>query len=275
MRKINGMRIKTGILGFDELVGGGFPEGSSVLVCGKIGTGKSIFTRQYLVRGIIDYGDPGVLVSLERDKRDLYHDALAFGWHIQCLEKEGTLQILGGPISSVSKEMGKAKGKIEDFISEVVEVVETSESRRVAFERIDLLSTFSPDESDSKVQLSRLRESLAKLGCTSILTSNIREGREELSGFGAEEILDGVIVLYYEGEGLTRDRALEIRKMRGTEHSNRLHFFDIIENKGIVIEKIPGERVEKIPRESNREDADIVKIQQMVDKQRKRLGNPK
>ncbi|KUO40311.1 MAG: hypothetical protein AVW06_02575 [Hadesarchaea archaeon DG-33-1] len=269
------MRIKTGILGFDELVGRGFPEGSSVLVCGKIGTGKSIFTRQYLVRGITDYGDLGVLVSLERGKRDLYHDALAFGWHIQRLEKEGTLQILGGPISSVSREMGKAKGKTEDFISEVVEVVETSESRRVAFERIDLLSMFSPDESELKVQLSRLRESLAKLGCTSVLTSEIREGREELSGLGAEGILDGVIVLYYEGEGLTRDRALEIRKMRGTEHSNRLHFFNIIENKGIVIEKIPGERVEKIPRESNREDTDIVKIQQMVDEQRKRLGNPK
>jgi KaiC/GvpD/RAD55 family RecA-like ATPase len=233
------MGIKTGILGFDELVGGGFPEGNSVLVCGKIGTGKSTFAMQYLAKGITDYGDLGVLVSLERDKRDLFQDASAFDWHLQRLEKEGTLQILGGPISSVSREMEKAKAKIEDFISEVVEVVETSESRRVALERLDLLSMFSPDESEFKVQLSDLRERLAELGCTSVLTSEIREGREELSGLGAEEILDGVIVLYYEGEGLTRDRALEIRKMRGTEHSNRLHFFDIIENKGIVIEKIP------------------------------------
>ncbi|MCS7131303.1 MAG: hypothetical protein NZ934_01020, partial [Hadesarchaea archaeon] len=47
-----------------------------------------------------------------------------------------------------------------------------------------------------------------------------------------------VIVLYYEGEGLTRDRALEIRKMRGTAHSNQLHFFDITD-KGIVVKKLP------------------------------------
>jgi len=232
-------------MGLDELMGGGFPAGSCVLVSGKIGTGKSIFAMQYIAKGITDYGELGVLVSLESGKKDLYNYALEFGLQLHRLEKEGSLQILGGPISTVSREMREAKATIEDLISEIVETVETSESKRMALERVDLLQLLFPEEPDIRVQLSDLKERLGELRCTSILTSEIREGREELSGVGAEEILDGAIVLYYEGEGLTRDRALEIRKMRGTEHTNMLQFFDIT-GEGIAIKKMP--EMPKVPR---------------------------
>jgi len=49
------MKVKTGVSGLDELIGGGFPSGSSVLISGKIGTGKSIFTMRYIANGITDY----------------------------------------------------------------------------------------------------------------------------------------------------------------------------------------------------------------------------
>jgi KaiC/GvpD/RAD55 family RecA-like ATPase len=229
----------------DELVGGGFPVGSSVLVSGKIGTGKSIFAMQYIANGITRYGELGVFVSLESSKEGLQRYASAFGWQLQRLEKEGSLQVLGGPISTVSREMRKAKATIDDLISEIVEAVETSGANRMALERVDLIQLLFPEEFDIRVQLSDLKEGLGELGCTSVLTSEVREGQEELSRVGAEEILDGVIALYYEGEGLTRDRALEIRKMRGTEHSNQLHFFDIT-GEGIVIKKMP--EMPRVPR---------------------------
>jgi len=239
------MRVRTGIFGLDELLEGGFPVGSCVLVSGKIGTGKSIFVTQYIARGITEYVELGVLVSFERDKKDLYQDASAFGWQLQRLEKEGSLQILGGSMPKVVGEMRKAKATVEDLISEIAETVETSESKRLALERVELLAMLSPDESEFKLLLGDLKERLRELGCTSVLTSEIREGREELSRVGAEELADGVIVLYYEGEGLTRDRALEIRKMRGTEHSNQLNFFDIT-GKGIVMRKMP--EMPKVPK---------------------------
>jgi KaiC/GvpD/RAD55 family RecA-like ATPase len=232
------MKVKTGIPGLDEITGGGFPSGSSVLVSGKIGTGKSIFAMQYIANGIANYGDFGVFVSFESSKKDLYEYASTFGWQLHRHEKNGTLQILGGPISTVSAEMAKSKSKIEDLISEVIEAVETSESKRLALERADLLSLLALEEEPGiMVHLSDLKESLGELGCTSVMTTEIGESGE-LSEVGAEEILDGVIELYYEGEGLTRDRALEVRKMRGTQHSNQLHFFDITDN-GIVIKKMP------------------------------------
>ncbi|MDI6820499.1 MAG: ATPase domain-containing protein, partial [Candidatus Hodarchaeaceae archaeon] len=147
----------------------------------------------------------------------------------------------GGPLASVTKAMKKAEAAIEDIFAEVVEAVESSESKRVAIDGVELLSAFAPDEFTMRLQLGDLKDRLARLDCTSLLTSQIREGREELSRVGMEEdVADGVIVLYYEGEGLTRDRALEIRKMRGTEHSNQLHFFNITDQ-GIVVKKIPEE----------------------------------
>jgi KaiC/GvpD/RAD55 family RecA-like ATPase len=231
-------RVKTGIDGLDELVGGGFPVGSCVLVSGKIGTCKSIFAMQYIANGITDYGELGVIVSLERSKKGLYNDGLAFGLHLERLERGDGLQFLGGPISTISRETRKAKAAIEDLLSEVVATVETFGARRLAFERVDLLPLLSREEPDIRLQLSDFKEELDLLGCTSVLTSEIREGSEEVSEVRAEEIVDGVIVLYYEGEGLTRDRALEIRKMRGTEHSNQLHFFDITGD-GIAIKKMP------------------------------------
>jgi KaiC/GvpD/RAD55 family RecA-like ATPase len=231
-------RVKTGIEGLDELIGGGFPVGSCVLVSGKIGTGKSIFAMQFVANGITDYGELGVIVSLERSKKGLYNDGLSFGLQLERLERGDGLQFLGGPISTVSNETRKAKAAIEDLLSEVVATVETFEAKRLAFERVDLLPLLSREEPDIRLQLSYLKEELDGLGCTSVLTSDIKEGSEEVSEVRAEEIVDGVIVLYYEGEGLTRDRALEIRKMRGTEHSNQLHFFDVTGN-GIAIKKMP------------------------------------
>jgi len=236
------MRVKTGIPGLDELMEGGFPAGSCVLVSGKIGTGKSIFAMQYIVKGITDFGEPGVFVSLERERKALCQDFQRFGWQLQRLEKEGSLQLLGGPLTSLSRGKKDAKR----IISEIVKAVEASESKRLAVDGMELLSMLPRNEFALWVELDNFKERLREVGCTSVLTSEIREGREELSRLGVEEeIADGVIVLYYEGEGLTRDRALEVRKMRGTEHSNQLHFFDITSG-GIVLKKMPEKP--KVPR---------------------------
>jgi KaiC/GvpD/RAD55 family RecA-like ATPase len=243
-------RVKTGIAGLDELIGGGLPVGSCVLVSGKIGTGKSIFAMQYIANGITDFGELGVIVSLERSKKNLYNDGLTFGLHLERLERGDGLQFLGGPISTISKEARKAKAAVEDLLSEVVATVETFGARRMTFERVDLLPLLSREGPDIRLQLSELKEELNSLECTSVLTSEVEEGSDNVSEVRAEEIVDGVIMLYYEGEGLTRDRALEIRKMRGTEHSNQLHFFDITRD-GIVIKKMPETpRVPKVGKSS-------------------------
>ena len=69
-------KIKTGIPGLDELLGGGIPKGRSVLLSGRCGTGKTVFGVQYLIEGI-KIGEPGVLVTLEQNNEELSSDMLA------------------------------------------------------------------------------------------------------------------------------------------------------------------------------------------------------
>jgi circadian clock protein KaiC len=58
-------KIPTGIAGFDEITGGGVPAGRPTLVCGSAGCGKSLLATEFLIRGIMQYGEPGVLMTFE------------------------------------------------------------------------------------------------------------------------------------------------------------------------------------------------------------------
>ncbi|MBS3065685.1 hypothetical protein J4229_01425 [Candidatus Pacearchaeota archaeon] len=81
-------RIPTGIKGFDELVQGGFPRNSSVLICGGPGTGKTIFGMEYIINGATKYKEKGLYITFEQRAESLRGQALQFGWNISKLEKK-------------------------------------------------------------------------------------------------------------------------------------------------------------------------------------------
>ena len=63
-------RVPTGIHGLDEIIEGGFIEGSVILVSGGPGAGKSIFGLQFIYRGAVD-GEPGIYITFEEDEESL------------------------------------------------------------------------------------------------------------------------------------------------------------------------------------------------------------
>lgn len=246
------MRVKTGIPGFDELMEGGLPRGSCTLLSGKCGTGKTIFSMQYVYRGVSEYGEPGVFVSFEQEPEVLCEEMRKFGWHLKVLENQGNLELMGSPLDRIIKFGKKVGAKGEDLIGEIIGTVREKRAERLALDGLAQLSMLFPDRLAFRPALSRLRRELNKLGCTSILTSEIEEEKGGLSRLGVEEyVTDGVIVLYFEGDGLTRTRALEVRKMRGTKHSDYLSFFEITD-KGIQIVKPEEIRPLKKPRKAPR-----------------------
>ncbi len=58
-------KCPTGIQGLDEITGGGLPRGRPTLVCGGAGCGKTLFAAEFLVRGAVQFGEPGVFMSFE------------------------------------------------------------------------------------------------------------------------------------------------------------------------------------------------------------------
>src|SRR4051812_14400424 len=75
-------KVPTGITGFDEITGGGLPAGRPTLVCGSAGCGKSLFGTEFLVRGIIEFGEPGVLMTFEESAADIRKNVASLGFNI-------------------------------------------------------------------------------------------------------------------------------------------------------------------------------------------------
>lgn len=75
-------KCPSGIPGLDEVTGGGLPRGRPTLVCGSSGTGKTLFGLQFLVRGALERGEPGVFVSFEERGRDLEQNVDSLGFSL-------------------------------------------------------------------------------------------------------------------------------------------------------------------------------------------------
>ncbi len=102
-------RVKSGITGLDDLVEGGIPKGSSFLVSGGSGTGKTIFAMQYLYRGALDNKEPGLFVTLETNLKNIVWNMESFKWDIRSLQERNMMRIYRLNLSDISdtKEMQK------------------------------------------------------------------------------------------------------------------------------------------------------------------------
>src|ERR1700753_1075277 len=87
------LKTPTGITGLDEIMEGGFPQGRPILICGSAGCGKTLFGIQFLVKGIVDHGEPGVFMSFEESAADLTTNVASLGFDLDKLTAEGKLRI--------------------------------------------------------------------------------------------------------------------------------------------------------------------------------------
>src|ERR1041384_3973820 len=78
-------KAPTGIPGLDEITNGGLPRGRPTLVCGGAGCGKTLLAMEFLVRGALDFDEPGVFMSFEETTDDLVENAQSLGFDLQRL----------------------------------------------------------------------------------------------------------------------------------------------------------------------------------------------
>ncbi|NIM47253.1 MAG: AAA family ATPase [Candidatus Aenigmarchaeota archaeon] len=217
-------RIETGIPGVDKLIGGGLLPHSLTLLTGTTGTGKTVMSSQFIYFGVKEHDAPGVYVSFEEPVDNIRRDCLDFGWDFEPLEKRNKIIFV----------------RYDPFhVEDIYELIETNVkkigAKRVVIDSISALGLYVRDIPDIRRMVFNISLLLRKLGCTSILISETLPMQNSLSRFGVEEfVTDNVIVLYYTKTGSQFSRALTIWKMRGSEHSNKLHPYRI-SNKGVTI----------------------------------------
>jgi circadian clock protein KaiC len=78
-------KVLTGIQGLDEITGGGLPKGRTTLVCGNAGCGKTLFAMEFLVRGALQYNEPGLFVSFEESEKELSENVASLGFDLEKL----------------------------------------------------------------------------------------------------------------------------------------------------------------------------------------------
>src|SRR3989338_1781167 len=86
-------RLKTGIEGLDELMQGGIPAASTVLISGGAGCGKTIFGMQYIYNGASQFNEPGVYVALEANVKNIIWNMESFSWDIKKLQGKNLMRV--------------------------------------------------------------------------------------------------------------------------------------------------------------------------------------
>jgi KaiC/GvpD/RAD55 family RecA-like ATPase len=217
-------RVRTGVPGLDEIMNGGIPQNQVVLITGTAGTGKTILCSQYIWTGITKYKENGVYLSFEEPEEVITEHVKAFGWDFGKLEKEGKFAFIRyDPYN------------IEDVLNVLESTIRGINAKRVVIDSIAALALYVRDRAELRRMIFNMSIMLRKLHCTPLIVSEIVYGESGLSRYGVEEfVADALVVLYYERLQSTFLRAIQIWKLRGSTHSEKLHPYAITD-KGIVV----------------------------------------
>ncbi len=232
-------RVPTGVPGLDEIIEGGLPSNSSILVTGGPGSGKTILCMQFLIHGIKN-GEPGIIISMDERPEDLRREALKFGWDLTKYEDEGMLAIVdvSYPRSGLpSKEKYKMSMPftLDSIVTTTFDIINDIGAKRVVLDSLPAFGLHFEDESEVRIAIHRLNNLLLGSDCTSIITSEIIPGHEGISRFGVEEFISrGIILMELLKEGNEFTRRMTILKMRETNYKLRMYKFKIT-NKGIKV----------------------------------------
>ena len=221
-------RLSTGVPVLDEMMGGGIPEGDSVLVAGSSGTGKSLIATEFIAAGL-SAGEPGIVAVFEERPDEYAGRAASFGLDLQTPLKDGRLEIIYLRPLDLS---------VDEMMQELIDAVHRTGAKRMV---IDSLAGFemalAPGfRTDFRESLYRMIFALTGVGITVLSTLEMAETFTELpfSTYKVSFLTDDIIRLRYaEIDGELR-KIIMIVKMRGAAHSKKIREYDITSD-GVVI----------------------------------------
>lgn len=222
-------RTPTGIVGLDEMIGGGIPRGRIVLVAGGPGTGKTTFAVQFLVNGISKYRENGIFVSLDEPQHKIFEEAGILGWDLDKLCKEQKLAFVdGSPYTRGHKVQRFQLGQT------VRDIARSIKAKRISVDTMAALTLQYPDIIQRREVILELFDTVSDTRATSVITNEIREGaaREILL---EEYLADGVITLRTSQVERRRVRTIDVNKMRGTAIDEQMRPYLLTENGLAVI----------------------------------------
>jgi circadian clock protein KaiC len=209
-------KTPTGIQGFDDVTSGGLPRGRTTLICGGPGSGKTNFGLEFLARGAVEFGEPGVLITFEQSAEELTKDAASLGFDLNRLVRERKL--LMDTIQIERSEVEEAgEFDLEGLFLRLGLAVDSIGAKRVVLDTPEALFASLPNEFILRAEMRRLFRWLKDRGLTAVVTGE--RGNGTLTRYGLEEyVSDCVIVLDNRVVDQMSVRRLRIAKYRGSAH---------------------------------------------------------
>lgn len=228
VKKLPDTRVKTGVIGLDEMLMGGIFQNTTTLVTGSSGTGKSMLGVQFLYEGTTKR-QKGLLLSYEESKAQIFKNGKAApGVDLEKLEKAGLIKVVCHFPEDLTYEehLQLVRREVEDFKPERV-VIDSISSLEKIFTEENLLE-----------YTRRVNFFLKRMGCTNLLI-NSSEGIFETSAITRghlSTIPDNIIMLKYVEIESAMKRFITVLKIRGSDHDKQLREY-IIDKEGINVKE--------------------------------------
>ena len=218
----------TGIDGLDEITEGGLPKGRPTLVCGSAGCGKTLMGIEFLVRGAVEFGEPGVLMTFEETADELAANVTSLGFDLKALQADKKLRIDHVHIDrSEIEETGEFD--LEGLFIRLGYAIDSIGAKRVLLDTIEALFGGFTNEALLRSEIRRLFRWLKDKGVTTVITAERGEGT--LTRQGLEEyVSDCVILLDNRVIDQITTRRLRIVKYRGSTHGTNEYPYIITED---------------------------------------------
>lgn len=234
-------RLLTGIKGFDEVLEGGVPYGRALLISGSTGTGKTVFLNDFLYRGITEFNENGVFVTLEENQEDIMLNVKGFGWDYKSLLEQNKLIF----VNLIPKDFVEISQKYDltPITERIKFAIKKVNAKRVAIDNLGSIFQRFLNKAQIRYVLLQISNELKKLGVTSMISAekDPEAGLSSISGV-QEYVADGVIDLSMEEGQQKILRKISIRKLRGMGYRSGIVSFEINSNGIQVYPKIPIDR---------------------------------
>lgn len=222
----------TGIPGFDEITGGGLPQGRPTLICGSAGAGKTLFAMEFLVKGTMLHNQPGVFMSFEETDEELSKNVASLGFDVKQLIAEKKL-LLDYVFIERSEIEETGEYDLEGLFLRLGYAIDTIGAKRVVLDTLEALFSALPNEAIIRAELRRLFRWLKDKGVTAVITCERGDGT--LTRYGLEEyVADCVILLDHRVHNQISTRRMRIVKYRGTAHGTNEYPF-LIDEQGFSV----------------------------------------
>jgi circadian clock protein KaiC len=231
----------TGIKGLDEISGGGLPAGRTTIVCGGPGSGKTMLGLEFLVRGAVEFNEPGVVLAFEESPEEMTRNVASLGFDLQALS-DSKKMVLDYVRVDPSEIQETGEYDLEGLFVRLQYAVDSIGARRVLLDTLEALFSGFSNMGTLRSEIQRLFRWLKERELTAVVTAERGDGA--LTRHGLEEyVSDCVILLDHRINEQISTRRMRIVKYRGTAHGADEYPF-LIDERGLSVLPITSRALE-------------------------------